>query len=219
MTVQNLLFLLEKVLSWPVATFVTVLIFRRPLLGLLNRLIALRIGKYLFFLDAPLSVIQSEKPIHKGLETRTSLVEQFKYDESPIVCRREELIRQDLQKLQLDTNQQEAITILVRHLAITQLYLYAEQVYRTIFGSQIALLKQLNIALSITRDQIESFYEMAKAQFPVVYATYSFEQYIHYLQSWNLVSTQDNKQYAITDEGKAFLQWIVLVGAVENKLL
>ena len=47
----------------------------------------------------------------------------------------------------------------------------------------------------------------------------SVEQYLHYLQSWNLVSTQDNKQYVITDEGKAFLQWIVLVGAIENKLL
>jgi hypothetical protein len=219
MIVQNLLLLLEKVLSWPVATFVTVLLFRKPLLGLLNRLITLRVGKDLFSIYAPLPVLQSEKPVDTGLENRTSPVEQAKYGESPLVRRREELIWQDLQKLQLDAQPQEAVKILVRHLALAQLLLNAELIYRTIFGSQIGLLKQLNIAGSLSREQLEIFYETAKAQFPLVYATYSFEQYLHYLQSWNLVSTQDNKQYVITDEGKAFLQWIVLVGAIENKLL
>ena len=218
MIVQNILLLLEKVLSWPVVTFVTVLLFRKPLLGLLNRLISLKVGKDLLSIDAPLPTLQFEKPIDMGLENRTSLIEQAKYGESPLVQRREELIRQDLEKLPLNNNPQEAINILVRHLAIAQLFLYAEQVYRTIFGSQIALLKQLNIALSLTRDKLESFYETAKDQFPVVYATYSFDQYLHYLQSWNLISTDDNKHYVITDEGKAFLQWIVLVGAIDKLL-
>jgi len=217
MTNQILSLLLDKVLSWPVVTFITVLLFKKPLIALLNRLIRLKVGKDLFSIDAPLPALQSEKPIDTGLENRTSPIEQAKYGESPLVRRREDLIRQDMKKFQLDAQPQEAIDVLVRHLAVTQLFLYAEQVYRIIFGSQIALLKQLNIALSLTRDQLESFYGTAKAQFPLLYDTYSFEQYLHYLQAFNLISTQDNKQYFITDEGKAFLQWIVSVGAPESK--
>jgi len=217
MTVPNLLLLLEKVLSWPVVTLITVLLFRKPLLGLLNRLSTLKVGKDLFSLDATLPALQSEKSVDTGLNNKTSLVEHAKYGESPLVRRREELIRQDLQKFQLDANPQEAVNVLVSHLAVAQLSLYAEHIYRTIFGSQIALLKQLNVVGSLTRDQIEIFYETAKAQFPLLYNTYPFEQYLHYLQVFNLIYAQDNKQYVITDEGKAFLQWIVSVGASEIK--
>jgi hypothetical protein len=217
MTNQILPLLLDKVFSWPVAIFVIVSIFRKPLIGLFNRGFSLRVGKDLFSIAAPFPALQSEKPGETGLENRTSPVEKAKYGELPLVRRREDLIRQDLQKLQPDAQPQEVVNVLVRHLAVAQLSLYAEQIYRTIFGSQIALLKQLNIAGSLTRDQLESFYETAKAQFPLLYATYSFEQYLHYLQVWNLISTQDNKHYVITDEGKAFLQWIVIVGASEIK--
>ena len=217
MTVQNLLLLLEKVLSWPVTAFVTVLLFRKPLISLINRLSTLNIGKDLFSIAAPLPALQSEKPVDMGLEKRIIPVDQSKYGESPLVSRREGLIRQDLKKLQLDAPSPEAIDVLVRHLALTQLFLNAEQIYRTIFGSQIALLKQLNIAGSMTRDKLQSFYDTAKAQFPLLYDTYSFEQYLHYLQAFNLIYTQDSKQYVITDEGKAFLQWIVTVGAIEIK--
>lgn len=90
-----------------------------------------------------------------GLENKTSLVEQAKYGEEPLVRRREDLIRQDLKKFKLENTPEEAVNVLVRHLALTQLLLHAEQIYRTIFGSQIALLKQLNIGGAITREQLE----------------------------------------------------------------
>jgi predicted transcriptional regulator len=214
---QNLLSLLEKVLSWPVMTLVTILLFRKPLLDLLNRLSTLKVGKDLFCIDAPLPTIQSEKSADTGLESKTSLIEQAKYGESPIVHRYEELIQQDLKKLQLDVNPQEAVNILVRHLALAQLLNRAEVIYRTIFGSQIALLKQLNIIGSMAREQVESFYNIAKAQFSLLYDTYSFDEYLHFLEAFNLIQTNDNKKYIITDEGKAFLQWMIGVGANEIK--
>jgi len=217
MTIQNLLLFLEKVLSWPVAIVVLVLLFRKPLLGLLNRLSTLKVGKELFSIDAP-PIIQSDKPIETSLENKASLIEKAKYGEYPIVQRREELIRQDLQKLQLDSQPQEAVNVLVRHLALSQLLLFAEQIYRNIFGSQIALLKHLNVVGTLRKDQIENlFYNVAKLNFPSLYDTYSFEQYLHYLKAFNLISTTDNQTFVITDEGKLFLEWMVHVGAIEIK--
>lgn len=216
MSVQNILLLMEKVLSWPVVTFVTIVLFKKPLLGLLNRLSTIKVGKDLFSIDAPLPPIQAEKPLDIGLENGKNLVELAKYGESPLVRRREELIRQDLKKLQIDGDPKEAIDILVKHLAMAQLLHNAELIYRTIFGSQIILLKQLNVG-SLSIEQIESFYNTAKAQYPLLYNTYSLEEYLHYLKAFNLMQMDDNKRFVITDEGKAFLQWMIGVGASEIK--
>ena len=134
-----------------------------------------------------------------------------------IVQQREKLLQDGLQSLSI--SQEEKINILTRVTAILGLLLNAEQIYRVIFGSQIFLLKFLNISGVDTKDNLFQFYENAKAQFPAVYNNYSFERYLQYLLNNNLITTQDNEHYAITVAGKEFLKWITDNGLIENKPL
>ena len=136
---------------------------KKPFIPFVERLINLlekrsfKVGKEGFAIDAPTSAasIQSEaKPPENDLAVRETtdaeteqLLEAIKhFDVPPIVRQQEQIIIGELTKLKLDANRQETIDILVKHLAVTQIYLIAERVYRTIFGSQIALLKYLNMA-------------------------------------------------------------------------
>jgi hypothetical protein len=164
-----------------------------------------------------LVAIEAERPsaiVKDDADTeRLRAVKNF--DVPPIALMQEDAIRADLGKLGI--GQEEQIGLLVKHLAVTQLWLRAEMTYRTIFGSQIALLKVLNTTGSGTKAQVLAFYENAKAQFGNLYAGYSFEQYLNYLVSQGLITAQDPERYIITVAGKEFLKWLTERGIVENK--
>ena len=133
----------------------------------------------------------------------------------PIVQEQENLIHNDLKKLNI--SREEIVKLLVRHLAVTQLYNRAEFIYRTIFGSQIGLRKFLNIAGVATKAQLSAIYENTKFQFPDLYVNYSFVQYLQYRLTQILITTQDNEHYFITVAGKEFLKWMTDMSLPENK--
>lgn len=212
---------LDKLISWPVVVFIGILVFRKPLAALLGReSVQVGLSKEGLTLAASAAVkIQAgSEPVAKGLsdpETEKRLEAVRNINVVPIALEQAGLIRTDLEKL--GVNQEEQVEILVKHLAVTQLWLRAEITYRIIFGSQIALLKALNTLNSGTRAQLSQFYENAKAQFPQLYANYSFEQYLHYLLSQSLITAQDPDRFAITVAGKEFLKWMTEMGLAENK--
>jgi hypothetical protein len=110
--------------------------------------------------------------------------------------------------------------LLIRLLANAALWWADEQVYRTIFGSQIFALKQMNATGPVMREQLEGFYNVAKGNFPDVYATYFFDQWLGYLISMGLIKTPDGGQhFSITDEGRDFLKWMMDARVLETKLL
>lgn len=133
----------------------------------------------------------------------------------PIALEQAELIRKDLNNFKLD--QSDQVGILVNQLALTQLRVRAEYTYRTIFGSQIALLKFLNTSGGGTRARLLEFYETAKTQFPNLYETYSFEEYLNYLMSQGLVVAHPPDRYIITVAGREFLKWMTEASVLENK--
>jgi hypothetical protein len=135
----------------------------------------------------------------------------------PIVLEQERLLRTALKQLGI-VDQQEQIGVLIRQLAVTQLWLRAEYFYRTIFGSQIQILKFLNTRPGSTKAELLGFYEQAKANFPKLYATYSFEQYLQYLLRGPLILEDAPDHYAITWAGREFLKWMTDQGLVETKL-
>jgi len=106
--------------------------------------------------------------------------------------------------------------LLIKHLAVTQLLLQAEVTYRTIFGSQIALLKFLNTSGGGTKEQLLLFYETARVRFPQLYETYSFEQYLQYLLTYGLVLVRDGR-YFTTVAGQEFLKWLSGASVSEYK--
>jgi hypothetical protein len=210
--------LLDKLLTWPVVVLVAVAAFRRPLTALLAREWRLGLGKEGVTFATAAVAIQAEGHVPSVLpdtESAKRLLAVENVNVAPIVLEQEKLIRVDLEKLAV--SQPDQVRLLIKHLAMTQLRLRAEFTYRTIFGSQIALLKSLNTSGPRSRADLLQFYEQAKERSPDLYGSYSFEQYLHYLLSSQLVTQEDVDLYTVTGAAREFLKWITDTGLTENK--
>jgi hypothetical protein len=82
-----------------------------------------------------------------------------------------------------------------------------ERTYNFVFGSQIALLQQLN-SIPQTVEQARAYYERAGSAFPEIYKNYTFEQWLNFLQSF-LLTTKEGDRISITQRGRGFLRYIV----------
>jgi hypothetical protein len=229
-----------KDIAWPLVIFVlagsVIWILRKKLPAMSDRILGFKVNKD--GLEASLAAAASlqldakapEAGLSRGLNaspTKTSsdelspeLAQRLNAVRSlhvmPIVQEQEKLIRADIEQLKIAP--QELSDLLIRHLAVTQLALRAETVYRTIFGSQIALLKAANLFGSRDETQLLQFYDQAKDRFPLPYTSYSFDQYLQYLLSQGLLVQNHEGKYVITVAGKEFLKWLADVGATEDKL-
>jgi hypothetical protein len=101
------------------------------------------------------------------------------------------------------SDQVEALTYLAASLSVQ---LAHERNYNFIFGSQLNLLGQANVA-PVTPEVANAIYEQAKAANPV-YGTYTFDQWIGFLINAGLL-THDVKGYALTNLGRGFLKYLV----------
>jgi hypothetical protein len=113
---------------------------------------------------------------------------------------------------------EKQIDVLVRHLAAARLGRNFEQIYRVIFGSQIAGLKALASASggSTSREESASFFDGVKAKFPEFYEKNTFDEWIQYPKTAGLV-TQTGDQISITELGREFLIYLGAVQLSENK--
>jgi hypothetical protein len=208
-------FLIEHFLTWPAVALIVMLLFRKPLTGLLSRLQILKAGREGFSLDAnpPATELQAQS---SSPDAGKDLQQAMDITVPASVREREEAIRVVLRNLTGPESQK--INVLVRNLAVYQAMYCAEMIYRTIFGSQIALLRQLNLTSAKTPADVKSYYyEIAKAQFPALYADYSFEQWVGYLTSWKLIAVTDGGRFSITEGGREFLKWMTDARATEDK--
>jgi hypothetical protein len=159
------------------------------------------------------NIIQTQEEIKKT----TSADELMKSFDSIVLLDFETAIKKDLEIRNLDDK--KAIIILSRHLAATQLALRFEQIYISIWGSQINLLKHLNTRAprGDTKESIKSiFYDTAEMLYPEVYNLYTFEAYIDFLISNTLV-LEDNNMFKITNLGRDFLIYLVQTGKSEAR--
>ena len=137
--------------------------------------------------------------------------------DSIILLDYEERIKKDLENRRIDDK--KAIEILCRHLAGTQIALNFEQIYSTIWGSQINLLKYLNsrVPTGDTADNLKViFYETAAIIHPLIYAGYPFENYLYFLRSRTLIM-EENGIYNITNLGRDFLVYMMQTGKSEAR--
>ena len=80
--------------------------------------------------------------------------------------------------------------------------------YRLIFGSQIAALEFLNSQQHVPRESLRPFYAAAVNQYPDDYQTYSYDQWLGFLESQVLIRN-DAGLIGITVRGQELLQFIV----------
>jgi hypothetical protein len=83
-----------------------------------------------------------------------------------------------------------------------------ERTYALIFGSQILFLERLN-ASPLTVEDAKGFYERATAIFGEIYKSYSFDQWLNFMESFTLLSKTPDNQLQITQRGRGFLSYLV----------
>jgi hypothetical protein len=238
--------LIDRLSSWPAVVIMFVLLFRKQLESAFqaisataNRIVESLLSRGFKFgfdkggikleAEAVIAVTAQEKlpdlTVAKGLVINTAaptaplstrLQTLQAVGVSPIAVEQASIIRRDLETLGI--NQTETIDLLIKHLAATQLVHRAEVVYRTIFGSQIAILKFLNTnRRGLPKDRLLNVYDRVKAQFPVLYSTYTFEQYLSYMVSQGLILSETVDQFTLTIAGREFLKWMADMGLSEDK--
>lgn len=113
----------------------------------------------------------------------------------------------------------EETSKLLNEIAIRDLALEFERIYRAIFGSQISLLRHLNIKglLGESRIFLDNFFKTAKNSWPILQSL-TLDSYLNFLISKNLIDTSQGG-YRITDKGSAFLSYITNSGYDDQKTL
>lgn len=127
---------------------------------------------------------------------------------SIVLSSMEESIKKELNDRGLDINS-ETSTVLIRHLAGTQLLLGFERIHSLIFGSQLNLLRELNLIApeGFTKQEIEEYFENVKDEFPNSFSGWDVKKYLIYLFSNILIVKNENKIH-ITNLGQEYLNWI-----------
>jgi hypothetical protein len=105
------------------------------------------------------------------------------------------------------TNPSDQIEGLVYVVASLNVQLTHERHFIAIYGSQLRLMEQM-IGTGVSADVARKFYEEAKAMFPDVYRSYTFEQWITFLVGSGLV-TVGQGNYVLTPYGRGFLKYII----------
>lgn len=137
-----------------------------------------------------------------------------------IVQEREELVLSSLTSLDFGVSQ-ETIDLLIRQLAYTQVLANVERAYRLIFGSQIAVLKFLNLNGNQTFEDLMPFYERTAAAFIEAGTTYRAgpEGFFGFLIKQGLIRplNDERNHLALSEFGKCLLVWMVQEGISDEK--
>ena len=193
-------------IAWPAAVVVIAILFmamfRRPLERLLDR--TKKIGTA--GLDASAATAQ-ETSIERPPSGAEESLARF---DNRLLVEQETAIRNELSARRIDSPV-ERERVLVRHLAATQIRSHFERLYHLIFGSQLSMLQQVNAATSFGRDEARASYDFAVMGSPDFYANYSFDQWLNFMISQNLVRA-DGDVITITVPGREFLTFLIQEG-------
>ncbi len=124
---------------------------------------------------------------------------------------RVEQIKKELDASGVGADPQEKVRVLERVTAVAIVTAEFERINSQIYGSQLRILSFLNSRASATRNQIRPYYDEAAKQYPLLYAPYSFDDYMGYLIGQGLI-LQQGDSFVITVKGRAHLLYLVNAG-------
>ncbi len=151
---------------------------------------------------------QQKQPEALPLTKHEELMRAF---DSPMLLAFESKIKSDLTQ-RGDPDPQKQIDALVRHLAVANIRAIFERLARLIFGSQLELLIHLNSRFEgETPSDLKHYYDLAAVASPGLYKDYSYDQYLGFLKSNNLVQEMGGRLY-VTDMAKQFMTYLIQTG-------
>jgi|SRR5215472_3876736 len=87
-----------------------------------------------------------------------------------------------------------------------------EMIWAYIYRSQILLLEELNRRLVLPLGEVKPFYDAAAGETPNMYAGYSFDQWLNFLKTNDLVIHHPNGLIEGTNRCRDFLKYLVHLG-------
>ncbi|MGA1980793.1 MAG: hypothetical protein ABSG99_09605 [Sedimentisphaerales bacterium] len=178
------------------------LFFQKNIKGILDRTQKVKYGS---------GEIQTENPSQEPVDSTVSSTEEHTREfDSPVLREQVDLINNELTSMQASEKER----FLVRYLSIVKLELAFERIYSIIWGSQIYILEHLNDRrfIGASKEDIKtSFYDPAVTRWPTFFRNYSYEAYLAFLKSSNLVR-EEGPLLFVTDFGVDFLQYLTRTG-------
>ncbi|MCU0423866.1 MAG: hypothetical protein MUC81_13755 [Bacteroidia bacterium] len=198
------------VLKWPILVLIIVLLIKKPIVDLINRVTKIGHGGTSFEAEQQKSAEKQEKRQISNVDRalglfRLETVEIFK---SAV-----------LQEINLDSipTEKEKTELLMNYSIALYIIKHYELIYNSIYGSQLLILQQLNTFTYEDNESLKRYYDYAVERSPKFYDNYSYEEYIEFLYSFNLI-VLENGRVIITVLGIDFLKYITETGKTLNKL-
>ncbi|MCF7560022.1 hypothetical protein L3X39_05180 [Sabulilitoribacter multivorans] len=201
---------LANSLKWPFVVLIGLLIFRKPLVDLINRIT--KVGYGTKSLEAKQQVTVSETKTEEishidrvvGL-FRPETIEMFK-----------EAVSNESEYQNLDSND-EKIERLINYGCLLYIMRHFDIIYNNIFGSQIRILEYVNSHSAQTKESVKFFYDTAVKNHSKYYENYSYNEYLNFLFHFTLIR-EDNGELNITILGVDFLKYLTESNKDVNKL-
>lgn len=205
-------------ISWPVVCLIIISYFRKPISRFLKSIKKLSYG------DATIERSnKKQKDENKKIDILTK-GNDFTYIDETLNKFSEFSKNRCLDIIEKETKiseVQDPNQKLERLRKYTQLLIFvrsSEKIYHLIYGSQIRLLQKLNYSAENV-ENIKYFYDNAVEYFPEAYKDYSYNNYLDFLVSFELITyNRDTNVVSITEAGKDFLRYIVESNSNVDKL-
>ena len=205
----NIIELIDTI-KWPILIIIGLLIFRKPIIDLINRVTKVGYGSK--SIEANQQITASEKKsedishIDKVVGLfRSETIEMFK-----------EEVYKETEVNELTTSD-EKIKRLTNYGSLLYIMRHFDLLYINIFGSQIRILEYVNSHSQITRESVKFIYENAKKSNSKFYENYSYTEYLNFLFVYNLIR-EDERIISITILGLDFLKYLTESNKDVNKL-
>ncbi|MCH4895856.1 hypothetical protein E0494_03995 [Marinilabiliaceae bacterium JC040] len=210
-----------KTTAWPIVSLITLFALKAPISDLIRRF------KKIGYDKAGIEIESQNLQKEDKEKTRGEILGKDSNNENiekALAQFRPETIKFFEKAVKLETSldsintPNERVNVLYRYSQVLYLIMHFNKIYDSIFGSQLRLLQSLNGGLSENKTSIRFFYENAKERNPKFYENYSYDQYLEYLKSFDLIIFKSDVKIEITTLGIDFLKYIIETGLSIEKL-
>ncbi len=199
---KSLLFLeYLKVLVWPLTLLVVVIILRKNLRGVLDRIRKISYKDVSAELGAQ---VRSQEKAMKQPRAETGLSSKQKKS----LAAKADTVG-SIKPPRKATETKKVIAQANEEIAVRDTLLDFERIYNVIFGSQIQLLLDLNANKDgLPIENTDAFFNKIMLKWRPNFTDWGFDKYMSYLLSTGLVEIYKNNAF-ITEKGQAFLNYLI----------
>lgn len=221
---KELLQLINELLGtiiWPTVCLFTLFIFRKSIIDLISRITGIGSDKVRVDLESRSGqkVDDKKNPIDSlsGKSSNENIEKAIGLFSKSTVDLFSNAIKEETELESIETAEDREQTLFRYSQALYLLY-HFNKIYSAIYGSQIRILQILNGSNLETKETVKFLYDFAKDRNPEYYMNYSYDQYLNFLESYDLISLDTNRKISITLLGRDFLKFIIEMGLTTEKL-